>query len=179
LAARLEELAAGLSEVGWVVYAKRPMCGPEQVIEYLSRYTQRVAISNSRLLELADGQVSFRWKDYAAGGVMKVCQLPAEEFLRRFLQHVLPAGYVRIRHYGLLASRERERKLKRCRELLKAAEVARAERRETSAELLLRITGQDVSRCERCGRGEMVKVVEWEYGESPPVRLWERERRAA
>jgi hypothetical protein len=179
LAKRLEELAAELSEVAWVVYAKRPLCGPEQVIEYLSRYTQRVAISNSRLVECAEGRVSFRWKDYRAGGMSKVMRLPAEEFIRRFLQHVLPAGYVRIRHYGLLASRERERKLGRCRELLQAAEVERAERRETSAELLLRITGREVSRCERCGSGEMVKVAEWECGESPPVSLWPRERRAA
>jgi hypothetical protein len=179
LARRLEELAVELSEVGWVVYAKRPLCGPQQVIEYLGRYTQRVAISNARLVECAEGMVSFRWKDYRAGGMSKVMRLPAEEFIRRFLQHVLPEGYVRLRHYGLLASRERERKLGRCRELLKAAQLQRAERRERSAELLLRLTGRDVSRCERCGRGEMMKVAEWEYGESPPARLWPRAQRAA
>ncbi len=179
LAGRLEELARELSEVEWVVYAKRPLCGPEQVIEYLSRYTQRVAISNSRLIELAEGMVSFRWKDYQAGGTIKVMRLPAEEFIRRFLQHVLPEGYVRVRHYGLLASRERERKLARCRELLNAAESRREERKETSAELLLRLTGQDLAQCEQCGEGKMVRVAEWEFGERPLVGLWRRELRAA
>src|SRR6185369_6026129 len=109
--------------------------------EYLSRYTQRVAISNSRLIEFADGLVSFRWKDYRAGGGVKIMRLPAAEFIRRFLQHVLPEGYVRIRHYGLLASRGRERNLARCRELLDAAECKREGRHETSVELALRMTG--------------------------------------
>ncbi|MGH9844348.1 MAG: IS91 family transposase [Blastocatellia bacterium] len=117
---RVAQLADELSEVEWVVYAKRPMTGPEQVIEYLSRYTQRVAISNARLVGLEDGVVIFRWKNYNADGAIKIARLPVSEFIRRFPQHVLPAGYVRIRHYGLLASRERERKLNHCRELLGA-----------------------------------------------------------
>jgi hypothetical protein len=102
----------------WVVYAKPPWGSPEQVLKYLSRYTHRVAIANSRLLFVGDGVVRFRYTDYAAGGSAKVMELRAEEFLRRFLLHVIPTGFVRIRHYGLLANRTREEKLTRARQLL-------------------------------------------------------------
>jgi hypothetical protein len=102
----------------WVVYAKRPFGGPGQVLKYLARYTHRVAIANSRLLDVADGMVTFGYKDYAAGGESKVMKLPADEFLRRFVQHVLPKGFVKIRHCGLLANRQRGERLQLCRELL-------------------------------------------------------------
>jgi hypothetical protein len=108
----------------WVVYAKAPFGGPAQVLKYLARYTHRVAISNQRLLRLVDGQVSFRSKDYADGQQAKQLTLSAEEFLRRFVQHVLPRGFVKIRHYGLLANRHRADKLRRCRQLLLPATVA-------------------------------------------------------
>jgi len=97
----------------WVVYAKSPFAGPTQVLEYLGRYTPRVALSNDRLVRMADGQVRFRWKDYAHGNRVKTMTLPAAEFLRRFLLHVLPGGFVRIRHFGLLANRGRTAKLAR------------------------------------------------------------------
>ena len=102
----------------WVVYAKEPFGGPEVVLKYLARYTHRAAISNHRLLELEDGQVRFRWKDYAHGGRRRTMTLSAIEFVRRFVMHVLPSGFVRIRHYGLLANRHRREKLALCRELL-------------------------------------------------------------
>src|SRR3954469_1018545 len=104
----------------WVVYAKAPFAGPKQVLGYLARYTHRVAISNRRLVALDDGQVSFRWKDYRTNGRTrpKVMRLPAGEFMRRFLLHVLPDGFHRIRHYGLLANGHRAAMLARCRELL-------------------------------------------------------------
>jgi hypothetical protein len=102
----------------WVVYAKPPWGSPEQVLKYLSRYTHRVAIANSRLVFVGDGVVRFRYTDYAAGGTTKVMELRAEEFLRRFLLHVVPTGFVRIRHYGLLANRTRQEKLTRARQLL-------------------------------------------------------------
>jgi Putative transposase/Transposase zinc-binding domain len=102
----------------WVVYAKPPWGSPEQVLKYLSRYTHRVAIANSRLVFVGDGVVRFRYTDYAAGGTTKVMELSAEEFLRRFLLHVVPTGFVRIRHYGLLANRTRQDKLARARQLL-------------------------------------------------------------
>ncbi len=102
----------------WVVYAKPPWGSPEQVLKYLSRYIHRVAIANSRLVFVGDGLVRFRYTDYAAGGTAKVMELKAEEFLRRFLLHVVPTGFVRIRHYGLLANRTRQAKLTRARQLV-------------------------------------------------------------
>jgi len=102
----------------WMVYAKPPWGSPAQVLKYLSRYTHRVAIANSRLVFVGNGVVRFRYTDYAAGGAAKVMELKAEEFLRRFLLHVVPAGFVRIRHYGLLANRTRQEKLTRARQLL-------------------------------------------------------------
>ncbi len=102
----------------WVVYAKRPFGGPEQVLKYLARYTHRVAISNSRLTAMETGKVSFRWKDYADGNREKIMTLDACEFIRRFLMHVVPSGFMRIRHYGFLGNRYRQVKLALCRRLL-------------------------------------------------------------
>jgi putative transposase/transposase-like zinc-binding protein len=106
--------------VEWVVYAKPPFGGPEQVFDYLGRYTHRVAIANSRLVQIEDGTVAFRWKDYRHHDRQKVMTLSADEFLRRFLLHVLPDGFQRIRHYGLLGNRNRVAKLAQCRRLLEA-----------------------------------------------------------
>jgi hypothetical protein len=117
---------AALYAKDWVVYAKRPFGGPAQVLKYLARYTHRVAISNSRLLELCDGRVTFRYKDYADAHKQKTMTLGADEFLRRFVQHVLPRSFVKIRHYGLLANVQREVRLALCRRLLLVAQVAAA-----------------------------------------------------
>lgn len=108
----------------WVVYSKPPFGGPEQVLKYLARYTHRVAISNSRLEALDDGRVTFRLKDYTEGGRTKRLTLDALEFLRRFVQHVLPRGFVKVRHYGLLANGQRQARLRWCRRLLLVANVA-------------------------------------------------------
>jgi hypothetical protein len=110
----------------WVVYAKPPFGGPTQVLKYLARYTHRVAISNSRLVKLEAGRVTFRYKDYADAQQHKTMTLDAVEFLRRFLQHVLPRGFLKIRHYGLLANRQRQEKLQRCRQLLLVVNLAAA-----------------------------------------------------
>ena len=104
----------------WVVYAKRPFGGPEHVLQYLARYTHRVAISNHRIVNVADGKVTFRWKDYAHKGKKRLMTVTGEEFLRRFLLHTLPRGFVRIRFCGFLANRRRGELLPLCRELLKA-----------------------------------------------------------
>jgi len=115
------ELLRAAARRDWVVYAKRPFDGPAQVLKYLSRYTHRVAIANSRLVSMSeDGQVSFRWRDYAHGHLTRIMRLTADEFLRRFLLHVLPAGFVRIRHFGLLANRHRTQLLNLCRARLQA-----------------------------------------------------------
>jgi putative transposase/transposase-like zinc-binding protein len=115
---RFRRLLVDAAQTEWVVYAKPPFGGPEQVLKYLARYTHRVAISNRRLVGLKDGRVQFRYKDYARGGRRRTMTLKTTEFLRRFLQHVLPAGFVRIRHYGFLANRSRREKVALCRELL-------------------------------------------------------------
>jgi hypothetical protein len=107
-----------LYQQDWVVYAKPPFGGAEHVLNYLARYTHRVAISNHRLVAFENDRVSFRWRDYAHGGKKKVMTVSAHEFLRRFLLHVLPGGLVRIRHFGLFANRRRSAALERCRALL-------------------------------------------------------------
>jgi hypothetical protein len=118
--AALRAYLAPLRRCEWVVYAKRPFAGPAQVLAYLARYTHRVAIANSRMVELADDPVSFRWKDYRENGrcKFKVMRLAAGEFIRRFLMHTLPEGFHRIRYYGFPANGRRGEKLARCRTLL-------------------------------------------------------------
>jgi hypothetical protein len=115
---------APLSAKDWVVYAKPPFGGPAQVLKYLARYTHRVAISNHRIVAVADGRVRFRSKDYADDHRTKTMTLAADEFLRRFVQHVLPAGFIKVRHYGLLANRQRAERLALCRWLLLAVAAA-------------------------------------------------------
>jgi hypothetical protein len=121
---RFQHLLRQLFTKDWVVYAKPPFGGAEHVLHYLARYTHRVAISNRRLVSFKDDRVSFRWKDYTAGSKQKIMTVSADEFLRRFLIHVLPKGLVRIRHFGLFANRKRSASLLRCRVLLNAADAA-------------------------------------------------------
>jgi Putative transposase len=109
---------APVRDVEWVVYAKRPFAGPAQVLDYVGRYTHRVAISNDRLVSMEEGKVRFRWKDYRNGNRQKTMSLQAGEFIRRFLIHVLPDGFHRIRYFGFLGNCHRTRKLELCRELL-------------------------------------------------------------
>lgn len=134
----------------WWVYSKAPFGGPEQVLQYLARYTHRVAVSNHRLVRLADDQVTFSYKDYSQGGRVRQMTLPVEEFIRRFLLHILPHRFVRIRYYGWLANRLRERELERCRALLGAV-APTSEGSEDWQEVFFRVTGQDPTRCEHCG----------------------------
>jgi hypothetical protein len=137
----------------WVVYAKPPFGGAEQVFRYLGRYSHRVAIANSRLLSLVDGQVTFAYRDYADDHRTKSMTVTADEFIRRFLLHVLPRRFVRIRHYGLLAGRNVTTKLVRCRELLgesAADSSARIARLRTWQERVLQWTGKDPRVCPYC-----------------------------
>ena len=155
-----EQFLAPAVSAEWVVYAKAPFGGPEQVLEYLGRYTHRVAITNSRLLDFSDGSVAFRWKDYRRENRLKVMLLPAAEFTRRFLLHVLPSGLQRIRHYGLLANRTRVAKLERCRELLGVPPTPPNEqpRGEDYRDRYLRLTGVSLEDCPACKRGRMVCI---------------------
>jgi hypothetical protein len=145
---------AALRRLDWVVFAKRPFGGPEQVLAYLGRYTHRVAIANSRLLDLADGKVRFRWKDYRHDGRDKVMTLDAGEFMRRFLLHVLPSGFHRIRHFGFMANGHRAARLAMCRRLLADEAPAIPEGRQSrSAKLPACQPGDhlDPEACPCCG----------------------------
>jgi len=116
-----------LQRAEWVVYAKRPFAGPAAVLAYLGRYTHRVALSNSRLLDMTAAQVRFRWRDYCHHDKSKVMALTAEECIRRLLLHTLPHGFHRIRHYGFLSNRHRAERIAHCRQLLSVAAAARPE----------------------------------------------------
>ena len=145
----------------WVVYVKAPFAGPEQVLDYVGRYTHRVAISNNRLLDIEQGHVSFRWKDYRQDSEQKTMTLSADEFIRRFLLHVLPDGFRRIRYYGFLANRYRREKLAQCRQLLgmRAVEAtAVAPPPKDYRDRYEELTGCTLRECPQCHRGRMVVV---------------------
>lgn len=149
------ELLAESYRTEWVVYAKPPFGGPQQVLKYLARYTHRVAISNDRLLGLEEGRVTFRWKDYADDSRIRTMTLSAVEFLRRFLLHVLPSGFVRIRHYGFMANRHREQNLSLCRELLCPAPDAPALPAANPVDCDAD-DGTQVTTCPSCQLGRMI-----------------------
>jgi putative transposase/transposase-like zinc-binding protein len=145
-----QQLLEQLYGRNWIVYAKRPFGGAEQVFRYLGRYSHRVAIANSRLVSMDDNQVSFRWKDYANDHQTKVMTVSAEEFIRRLLLHVLPKGFVRIRHFGLLASVNVATKLQRCRQLLGQETQPAPQPPKCWIDRVLEWTGQDPRRCPHC-----------------------------
>ena len=158
---------APLRRTEWVVYAKRPFGGPEAVLAYLSRYTHRVAIANSRLIALGDNGVAFRWKDYRADGRQKVMTLATAEFIRRFLIHVLPHGFHRIRHYGLLASGTRADNIARARRLL---DVQAAQPEAADAKCAEANEPKPLSHpCPCCG-GRMIIIETFQRGASPRYR---------
>lgn len=155
-----QDLVDKLFATEWVVYAKPPFGGPEQVLKYLARYTHRVAISNHRLLKLEDDKVIFRYKDYADDHAQKVLALDAVEFIRRFLQHVVPSGFMRIRHFGLLANRCRAEKLQESRRLIEnagASPLTSASNGEAATEIATESPGER-HRCPRCSAGRMIIV---------------------
>jgi hypothetical protein len=155
----VEQLIESSVKTEWVVYAKPPFGGPAQVLKYLSRYTHRIAISNRRLISMDDHTVTFRWKDYSHGGRPRTMTLAATEFLRRFLLHVVPQGFMRIRHFGLLANRCRTENLERCRMLLdertSAREYSDLASPQAGAAALQR--SQAADGCPVCGSGRMIK----------------------
>jgi len=152
-----KRLLAGLGRTEWVVYAKQPFGGPQQVLDYLGRYTHRVAISNHRLVSLADGNVTFTWRDYRHGHRLRLLTLKADEFMRRFLLHTLPRGFQRLRHFGLLSNRARRRQLAACRQLLGVASDQSPNQfqpRDHHA-LYQSLTGESLTRCPACRGGRM------------------------
>ena len=142
----------------WVVYAKRPFAGPAQVLDYVGRYTHRVAISNNRLLSMDGGKVRFRWKDYRDGNRQKTMTLEGGEFIRRFLIHVLPDGFHRIRYFGFLGNCQRARKLALCRELLGMAPAALADPPADYRDRFEALTGTSLRECPHCHTGIMVVI---------------------
>ena len=155
--ARWHGLLDDLYRKDWVVYAKPPFGGADVVFRYLGRYTHRVAISNHRLLALHDGEVAFQMTDYASAGRRKRMKLCALEFIRRFLLHVLPKGFVRIRHFGLCAACNVGTKLEQARRLLTAVATPTRETGGPWWERLLRLTGIDIMSCPRCGVGRLIR----------------------
>jgi hypothetical protein len=156
----LARYLAPLGQRQWVVYAKPPFGGPQQALEYIGRYTHRVAISNERLLAVRNGQVTFQWKDYRHKDQNKsrVMTLPAEEFIRRFLLHTLPAGFQRIRHFGLFANRHRQRHLALCRQLLTHPAAELLPPPASCRQLAQALASRPPLRCPQCGAGVMIRV---------------------
>jgi hypothetical protein len=140
----------------WVVYAKPPFGGPEQVLKYLSRYTHRIAISNRRLVAIDDQTVTFNWKDYAHGNRPRTMTLDGKEFLRRFLLHAVPSGFMRIRHFGLLANRTRTQNLETCRRLLSVPSPLDADSGPTPLAIASFASVTAHACCPACGRGRMI-----------------------
>jgi len=155
-----EQFRRQLYRKKWVVYCKPPVDGVQGVLQYLGRYTHRVAISNNRILKIRNGLVSFLWRDYADHNRQKTMTLKAEEFIRRFLLHVLPSRFVRIRHFGLLANRKRKETIALCRKILGEVKIPTKQhrRKETWQEQLFRICGIDVTLCPVCQKGRMSRV---------------------
>ena len=159
----------------WIVYAKPPFAGPKQVLDYVGRYTHRIAISNNRLLSIDNGKVRFRWKDYRNGSCLGAMTLTAEEFIRRFLLHVLPEGFQRIRHYGFLCNRYREQKLARCRELLGMATQPPSPDGQTNdhRDQCEAVVEHSLKECPACHHGHMIVVEAIPKSATPHRPCWD------
>ena len=153
-----ECLKVSLQSNEWVVYTKAPFASAASVLAYLGRYSHKSAIANHRLVDFDGEQVRYRWRDYAHGNKVKVMTLDAGEFIRRFLLHVLPRGFTRLRHYGLLANRGRARKLALCRALLAQPDPEPREPESPEA-MMLRLTGIDITVCRACGQGTLRRIL--------------------
>jgi hypothetical protein len=162
-----EKLLSSLYDKEWVVYCKPPFKNAACVVEYLARYTHRVAISNKRILRIEKDTVTFKWRDYKDGSKHKVMTLSADEFIRRFLIHILPNGFMKIRHYGLLGNRNKTTKLKVCKQLTHTPLISKE--KASTLELIQRITGIDVCKCPNCGSEKPKRFMS--LGKSPPCNI--------
>lgn len=140
----------------WITYSKQPFGGPQQVLEYLGRYTHRVAITNNRILSIEKGQVTFSYRDRADGNEVKNMSLKAKEFIRRFLLHILPKGFMKIRYFGFLAHTNKKTSIALLRQLINPEAKIAQKLTETVQEMMLRLTGIDIFLCPQCGKGKMV-----------------------
>jgi hypothetical protein len=153
-----QQLLSSLLKAKWIAYAKRPFAGPKKVLEYLGRYTHRVAISNNRILSIDNGKVSFTYRDRQTNNEIRIMTLEAHVFIRRFLLHILPMGFIKIRYFGFLAHKNKKQAIARLRKLIDPEAKMPKKIRETIVEMMLRLTGNDITCCPRCGRGIMKTV---------------------
>ncbi len=147
-----------LRKTNWIVYAKKPFASPQTVLDYLGRYTHRVALSNDRILQVQAGEVTLSYRDRKDSDRKKTITLEAQEFIRRFLLHVLPEGFMRIRHFGFLANRAKKQSLAQCRKLLDLQPPLPPCSNRSAKDLLLKLTRVDLSRCPSCLDGTMIAV---------------------
>lgn len=165
-----QTLLRSLYDTDWVVFSKEAFAGPKAVLDYFGRYTHRIAISNHRILDVVNGQVTFSYRDRKDDNKQKVMTLPTDEFICRFLLHTVPASFVRVRHFGFLANRSKKKNLARCRELLGAPIPASDEPPKISTQELLRdLTGKDLAACPACQTGRLHIVAEIP---AHPLPLW-------
>jgi len=156
-------LIKDLRSKDWVVFSKKPFAGPQEVLEYIGRYTHRVAISNNRIVDVQDGKVTFTYRDRKNGNTLRIKTLDAEEFIQRFLLHVLPDGFMKIRHFGFLSNRHKKEKVQLCRELIGDNSPVPERTKKNAGELMLELTGIDITRCPCCREGTMSIIMEMPY----------------
>jgi hypothetical protein len=152
------QLIQSLSNVSWIAYAKRPFGGPQQVLEYLGRYTHRVAISNNRITSISNGKVTFTYRDRQQDNEIRQMTLDADEFIRRFLLHVLPKGFLKIRYFGFLSHKNKKQAIKLVRKLIDPNVNLPEKVTETILEMMLRLTGTDITCCPKCKKGKMTMI---------------------
>jgi len=153
-----KRLIKTLRDKQWITYSKQPFGGPEQVLEYLGRYTHRVAITNNRIVSMEDGKVTFNYRDRSDENKVKEKTVKAQEFIRRYLLHVLPKGFMKIRYFGFLAHTNKKASIPLLRQLISPDAVFAEKITETVHETMLRLTGIDISLCPECGQGKMVCI---------------------
>ena len=156
-------------EKEWIVYCKKPFKSSKHVIDYLGRYTHRVAISNNRIIKDENGMITFKWRDYKDKGKQKEMTITGVEFMRRFLMHILPTGFMKIRHYGFLGNRNKNTKLRLCQKLTGGKLKQLEKYKKTTAELILKITGKDITKCSCCGHPKLYSKYNLENGNAPPA----------
>ena len=162
-----EKLLSSLYSKEWVVYCKPPFKNAAYVVEYLGRYSHRVAISNNRILSIENDNITFKWRDYKDKNQCKLMTISAAEFIRRFLLHVLPSRFMKIRHYGLLGNRNKNTKLKNCKKLTNTPILVKE--KLSTLQLILKITGKDISKCPHCGSEKLSRIIA--PCNSPPINI--------
>jgi predicted Zn-ribbon and HTH transcriptional regulator len=153
-----QQLINSVSKKKWIAYAKRPFAGPQQVLEYLGRYTHRIAISNNRIISIDNGRVTFTYKDRQNDNEIKKMTLDADEFIRRFLLHVLPKGLIKIRYFGFLAHTNKKKDIPLIRKLIDPDATLPEKIDESISEMMLRLTGIDITCCPVCKKGKMIRI---------------------